>query len=60
MTQVALNNSMNYEIVLSQLREARNKGLTVPVVLMGKWFQLILVVVPDETQRLLQSTFRIR
>lgn len=33
--QIALKNDIDYPIVLGQLREARSKGLTVPVLLMG-------------------------
>ncbi|KAF8637357.1 hypothetical protein AX17_002856 [Amanita inopinata Kibby_2008] len=38
---IALKNGINYTIVLSQLREARNKGLTVPVILMGYYNPLL-------------------
>ena len=34
-SQIALKNGIDYATVLGQLREARNKGLTVPILLMG-------------------------
>jgi tryptophan synthase len=37
-TQIALKNNVDYPTVLGQLREARAKGLTVPVLLMGMGF----------------------
>ncbi len=50
--QTALNNDINYEVILSQLREARGKGLVVPVILMGISFHLVLLDIPDEIYRL--------
>lgn len=38
---VALKNDIDYATVLQQLREARNKGLTVPVLLMGYYNPLL-------------------
>ena len=35
--QAALKNDIDYATVLSMLREARSKGLTVPVILMGNY-----------------------
>lgn len=34
-SQIALKNDIDYATVLEQLREARTKGLTIPVLLMG-------------------------
>lgn len=33
--QIALKNDIDYPIILGQLREARSKGLTAPILLMG-------------------------
>ena len=33
--QIALKNDIDYATVLEQLKEARSKGLTIPVLLMG-------------------------
>ncbi|KAF8350514.1 bifunctional tryptophan synthase TRP1 [Amanita rubescens] len=38
---VALSNNINYETILSQLREARSKGLVIPVILMGYYNPLL-------------------
>ncbi|KAG6837272.1 bifunctional tryptophan synthase trp1 [Arthromyces matolae] len=38
---IALRNNIDYAITLGQLREARSKGLTVPVVLMGYYNPLL-------------------
>ncbi|KAG7448041.1 bifunctional tryptophan synthase TRP1 [Guyanagaster necrorhizus] len=38
---VALKNNMDYATVLGQLREARSKGLTAPVILMGYYNPLL-------------------
>ncbi|KAF9014046.1 bifunctional tryptophan synthase TRP1 [Cyathus striatus] len=38
---VALNNDIDYATVLGQLREARNQGLTTPVLLMGYYNPLL-------------------
>ncbi|KAF8643823.1 hypothetical protein AX16_008841 [Volvariella volvacea WC 439] len=38
---IALNNDIDYPTVLGQLREARSKGLTVPVILMGYYNPLL-------------------
>lgn len=37
MLQIALKNDIDYATVLGQLREARSKGLTAPVLLMGNF-----------------------
>ena len=34
--QIAVNNAIDYATVLGQVREARQQGLTVPVLLMGE------------------------
>ncbi|TFK54702.1 bifunctional tryptophan synthase TRP1 [Heliocybe sulcata] len=41
LSQVALKNDTDYATVLGMLREARNKGLTVPVMLMGYYNPLL-------------------
>lgn len=40
--QIALENAVDYITVLSQLKEARNKGLRAPVLLMGAFMYSIL------------------
>lgn len=39
--QIALKNEIDYVTVLGQLREARSKGLTAPVLLMGQYYYLV-------------------